>query len=97
MHNVANTMKETQLRANISSVRQTVDDYLELASILFEAKRFEESLAILRQGLTAPFGSVARAILLTALGSYARQIRPSCPDLFYNRDVLPIGCRPTGP
>jgi len=71
MHDVTN---QGRLRANIASGHQTADDYLELASALFEAARFEESVAILRQGIEGPFTGVARARLLTSLGWYVNAV-----------------------
>ena len=74
MPSVIATMDEHQLRANINSAHPIVYDYLELASILFETRRFEESVAILRQGLNSQYEPVPRATLLTTLGWYVNGV-----------------------
>jgi tetratricopeptide (TPR) repeat protein len=67
-------LTETDLRREISAHSEKPDGYMELANFLFENRRFEEAVATLRQGLTAPLGDVDRAIVLITLGWYINSI-----------------------
>ena len=60
--------KERQLREKIASGSQNPDDYTALAGWLYEARRFDESLQVLREALRLPLPDLRRADLLTLLG-----------------------------
>uniref|UniRef100_Q024R1 Tetratricopeptide domain protein n=1 Tax=Solibacter usitatus (strain Ellin6076) TaxID=234267 RepID=Q024R1_SOLUE len=74
MHDLSSHLNEKQLREKVSNGSEKVDDYLELASLLFETHRFEEAIETLRLGLSIGFGSVSRATLLIALGWYLNAV-----------------------
>src|SRR5437763_940283 len=61
---------EKRLWAKIAEPSTNVEDYLELASLLFQEQRFDESVETLRRALSIPFDNLARANLLTALAWY---------------------------
>jgi tetratricopeptide (TPR) repeat protein len=70
MSDVRDTGKEIRLRDRIASREATADDYLELASLMYEAQHFEQSIDTLRKALGMPFDDATRASLLVALGWY---------------------------
>src|SRR5580704_1613480 len=67
-------LTEADLRREISVHPEKPDGYMDLACFLFENRRFDEAVATLRGGLTAPLGDDDRATLLMTLALYIRSI-----------------------
>lgn len=63
-----NSDNEEELRQKIATGSQYPSDYIELASLIFEAGRYDEALALIQQGAGLPLANLPKAQIYSHLG-----------------------------